>query len=92
MARSAASFTTDSNAIAATMPGWLSSALSRRVPKRTTKKPIATAVQSAVSAGASSPTRAAKECVTARSWRAMYGVTAAIAITVTRTETVRLLP
>ena len=72
IASSAASLTMDSNAIAATIPGWLSSALRRRVPKAMTKKAISAAVQNAVSAcEAASPTSAAKERLTAMSWSAM---------------------
>ena len=103
-ARNASSFTSDSNAIAATMPWWCSAASRWRVPKAMVNAARISAIQSAVSsridpapafAGmmiSGNWTRIAKLFDTALSCSEMYGRMPITAITVTSPPRSALLP
>ncbi len=103
-ARKATSFTSDSKAMAATIPSWRSEASRWRVPNRMVNVASSNAIQNAVSAWIGTASRWAgittsgywtssvKLFETAFSCSAMYGTTPITAITVTSPASSALLP
>ena len=103
-ARNARSFTSDSNAIAATMPWWCSAASRWRVPKAMVNAARISAIHSAASSRIDDApafdgmvisgywTRIAKLFETAFNCSEMYGRMPMTAMTVTRPPSSALLP